>query len=70
MPAQTEELCSHCCEFGVEGHITPRLRLRRFITWFMRVGAKGDPVVLHDRCVHEWLVLHPDQSLASIDAAV
>jgi len=71
MPETTEH-CSHCQEFGVEGHIAPRLQLHRFQTVEinnLRSDQRGT-VLLHQRCIKEWLDLYTDHALASIDAAV
>ena len=66
-----DPLCSHCGEFGVVGHTTPRLRLRRVGSLELDESSRwcrAEDLLLHDRCWSEWLTLHPASALISEDA--
>jgi len=67
-----EELCAHCHEFGVENHISPRLKLHkvRVLKIEGMVVDFDQQISLHTRCVVDWLNLHTDCALTSVDAAL
>jgi hypothetical protein len=68
-----EELCAHCHEFGVEGHVSPRLKLHKVAVLRLDNAIPtfdGQQISLHTRCVVDWLNLHTDCALTSVDAAL
>ena len=68
----SEDRCSHCQEFGVEGHIASRLKLHKLLAVEVRDGKTFDRgvLLLHTRCICEWLVLHPDHAIADPDVVL